>query len=355
MIGWLKDQVWPLIEGTINEWNEDGGSTIAAAMAYYAAFSFFPLVLVLLAILGYMLRFSPEALDIRQQLLDLIALNTSETLARQISDMLDGVRENAGVSGPLGLAGLLIGAMGVFAQLDNAFDHIWDIPSPESAGIIDSIQRILHGRFKAFLMMLGLGLLILVAFIAGMVLSAIQQYTTNLPGGRIGWKIFQILVSIGVYTLVFMLIYTILPRVRIHWRDALPGALLAAIIWEIGRQILAAFVVGTRYRTAYGVVGSFIALMVWIYYASTVLFLGAEFVQVLSRHKEQRRQVELEREHKAEILPAAGLAQTHAASSPSTKAKAAYATGGVLIGVVGALMILPAGLLMALLRLIRRR
>jgi membrane protein len=279
VITWLWKRAWPVLRETVTAWQTDDGSTLAAAVAYYAAFSFFPLLLVLISGLGFVLRGSEMAQEEQRALIDLIAQSTSQGLATQINDILSTVKNQAAVGGPIGLAALLLGAIGIFAQIDTAFDRIWKVPEPNDQGILRIIHRVLVDRLKAFMMLLALGVLVLVSFIVGMVLTAMATFGADLAIAQWGWRFVRILSIVAFNSLLFTAIFTVVPRARIRWRDAFPGGVLTAIVWEIGRQVLALLIIGAKY-SAYGVVGTFVAMMVWVYYASSVLFLGAEFVKV---------------------------------------------------------------------------
>jgi membrane protein len=139
---------------------------------------------------------------------------------------------------------------------------------------------LLH-RLRAFLLLLGLGALIMVLFIAGVTLASVHRYIQEVISisGAV-WQLVETGVTLLLNTGLFCLIYRLLPKVQVHWWEALRGAMLTAVTWELGRLALTSFLVGDKY-SAYGVVGSFIAVMLWIYYASTAVFLGAEYIQVI--------------------------------------------------------------------------
>ena len=304
MIGSLK-RVFSLIQQSFKKYGRDDGPWLAGAMAYYAAFSLVPLVLVLVSILGFLLRFSSGAQDAQHEAIALVARSASPALAALLNQVLSTVQAQAGVSGPFGLIVLLIGAGGIFAALDGAFDRLWNVPAPASGGILAALRLILFQRLAGFLMLLALGGLIVAAFAGGLVISAVGAYADQLPLGRPGWRLAQALLSIGVDTLIFAVIYKVLPKPHVCWQDALAGALFSAFVWEIGRLVLAAVLAGQTF-SAYGVVGAFIALMAWIYYACTIFFIGAELVQVCQS----------ERSAGARIAADAGPAIPGAAATP---------------------------------------
>jgi membrane protein len=287
MFSWLRHQFVPTLRATFHGWSEDDGPLLSAAMAYYAAFSLFPLCLVLIAILGLVTRFWPKAANAKEELLGLIGDNTSLWLADQLQSILNGVETNAGLGGPIGLATLVIAAIGIFMQLEGIFDRIWRQEPPKQRGILAAVKNALFDRLSAFLMLLGVGGLLVVLMLADVVLAGVRPYVVKLPAGNTAWIAFQLLVSLVLNALLFAILYKVLPKTPIGWREALSGGLLVAVIWEIGQFVLVPLVIGQKY-SAYGVVGSFIAVMLWMYYASAVLFLGAEFVQALNRQFQPR-------------------------------------------------------------------
>ncbi|MGA2619577.1 MAG: YihY/virulence factor BrkB family protein [Thermoguttaceae bacterium] len=286
MLGWLTHRAWPVIRRTWRGWQENDGFLLSAAMAYYAALALLPLCLVLIAALGFVLRLWSHAEDAQQQLLAAVAKNAGPWLSEQLEGLLMGVKSQAGRGGPIGAIALLLAAIGVFLQFDAMFDRIWGtgLQAPWK-GWWAYIRSFLYGRLAAFLMLLAVGGLVLALFLANMVLAAIrphletlhlawiQPYLVHLPGGQLAWTALS-------DALLFTIIYKVLPKVRVRWREALPAGTLVAVVWIIGQQVLVSLVIGTGY-TAYGVVGSFIAVMLWLYYASATIFFGAEFVRAM--------------------------------------------------------------------------
>ncbi len=282
MIFWIRERAWPVISDTLRRWNEDDCSLLAAAMAYYAAFSLFPLCLLLISGLGFAMRYSYKAESAQEQLLHAVAQNASPWVADQLGKMLANVAMDAPLNAPLALLGLVVAAIGIFVQFDSILDRIWGTSTSQKRGLRAALRRALIDRLTAFLLLLGLGALLVAIFVLDLTLSGIRAYVIQLPAGKYAWQGVQIGVSLLLNALLFGTLYKVLPRAPVRWREALAGGLLVAVIWRIGLLVLTPFLIGEKY-SAYGVVGSFIAIMIWMYYASAVVFLGAEFVQVLCR------------------------------------------------------------------------
>lgn len=265
-------------------WQEDAGSHLAASVSFFMAVSLFPLLLVLISVTGLLLRFSGWGQNTRQRLLSLLAEQTSPSLAMKLDPVLSNVEQNAAVGGPIGLLMLLIGAIVVFVHFDDAMAHIWNVPKPEGGGILGAVRGILVGRLRAFLMLVGIGIFVILGFVATMTLTAVGQYAgERLPMPEFLWSLLTMAAAVGLNWALFTVIYRFLPKVDVRWGEAGRGALFAAIMWEIGRRLLAAIVIGSRF-SVYGVVGAFIAIMLWTFYAISILFLGAEYIQLFCAH-----------------------------------------------------------------------
>lgn len=278
MITWPKTG-WRHFRQTVKRCKDDDVGMLAASMAYYATFSFFPMLLILVAALGFTMRFSTGVQDAQQELLKLLAQNTSVELAENVEIALAEIRTHAVIGGPLGLIALLLAAIVIFIHFERALDRVWDTRR-RSKGILAALRNTLFRRLRAFLMFLAVGLSVFAVFIAGIVAAASRPLAGNLPGGPLVWNLLAILAGVVLNGLLFTVIYRVLPKVRVRWFDALRGGALAAVLWESSRHLLTLYVVGRTY-SAYGVVGSLIVLMLWVYLASSVLLLGAEYVRVV--------------------------------------------------------------------------
>lgn len=175
---------------------------------------------------------------------------------------------------------LLFASIAVFVHFDDAMDHIWNVPRRGGKGFLASVRGVLVDRLRAFLMLFGVGIFAIAGFVASMSLSAIATYAGDrLPMPAWVWTLLTILAAVFLNWLLFVMVYRIIPKVAVAWPEAARGALFAAIMWEAGRRLLAAFVIGSKFGV-YGVVGAFVAIMLWMFYATTILFLGAEYIQV---------------------------------------------------------------------------
>ncbi len=257
-----------VLRKTWEGWQEDDGFLLSAAMAYYAAFSLFPVCLVLISILGFVLRLSQRADNAQGVLLEQVKLQVGPWVADRLQALLVEVKSNAGQGGRLGAVALLAAAIVVFLQFDYIFGRIFGATRTSSkASLWGYVRTVLYDRLSAFLMLMAVSALLLSLFLANVILTGVRiSVEDKLPGGVVTWGWAQFLFTAVTNTLLFGAIYKFLPKVPIRWRDALAGGLLVAMVWILGQHLLVTFLIGPGY-TAYGVVGSVIAVMICLYYA----------------------------------------------------------------------------------------
>jgi membrane protein len=259
------------------------GPLLAAAIAYYLAFSLFPMMLVLVAILGWAFRFTAPGQKAEKQVLEAISEQVSPSLAEQLSAALGSVEQSAPASGAVGVVMLLVTAIAIFTQIDYAFDRLWENAGATGAGWRQRIVGVVLTRIKAVLMLIGVGAFVLAVMIASLIWQGVRQnLTATVELGPWFDRGVQPLLHVGLNALAFAVVYRFLPKAPIRWGSALSGALLASALWELGRQILAAYVVGDKLPTAYGLIGSFMAIMLWTYYAMLVVLFGAAYTRAVN-------------------------------------------------------------------------
>jgi membrane protein len=266
----------------VEDWLEDDASLLAAAVAYYFAISLFPLLLVLVSVVGFVLQWTEVGQDAQAQVIAAAANQVSPAVAEQLDQVLSTTGKQASISGPVGAALLLVAAMAMFVQLDRAFDLIWDVKSPQAGGIVGAVKRVVFVRLKAFVMLAGVWGLVMLGFVAGLVLTGVDEYAS---GFTPFWSEIRFWMRNGVNLLINVaactLIFRYVPKRDVGWGHALAGAVVAGVGWEVGRLVLASYVIGQQYTSAYGVIGSFLAVMLWCYYVIAILFLGAEYAQAM--------------------------------------------------------------------------
>lgn len=338
-----KTDLLPLLKETGSEFQKDEAGQLGAALAYYAMFSLFPLLLLLVAGLGFVLRYWDEAIDVQQQILAAVSRNFSSQLSDTLAGILAGVKSQAGGATVIGLVTLLIGASGVFQQLDQSFNKIWNVPKPTApSSIVKTIVKTLRTRLFSFGMVLAVGFLLLVSMALTGISQALLQGFSSLPvvGGAAGFML-GLVISLLLNTLVFALLFKFLPDTTVRWGDVWMGALATAVLWELAKYLLAWYIGrSAQSYSAYGAVGTVLVLMVWIYFSSQILFLGAEFTEVYARRHGSRSTkpaVQPAAEH-AEAAGPPAQAPVPAASPASIKTVAVASGAGLAVGVLGSLI-----------------
>jgi membrane protein len=281
----IKKEIVSLLKETWEEFQNDEAERRGAALAYYAMFSIFPLILLLLASLGFVLRYWDAAIDVQQEVLSTVAQHFSPQLGETLGQILIVLRDKAGPATGIGLVTLLIGASGVFHQMDQSLRKIWRVPQEKQpSGALRVVLGLVKDRVMSFGMVLALGLLLLISLALTGITQALLGALSHLPlvGGAAGFLV-GFIVTLCLNTLIFALLFKYIPGARVRWRDIIPGALATALLWEMGKRALALYLQHSSYVNAYGAVGAAMALMVWVYFSSQILFFGAEFTEVYSR------------------------------------------------------------------------
>jgi len=266
-----------LIKTSFKEWKEDNASRLAAALAYYTIFSISPLLIIALAIAG---QFIDQSV-VRDQLMTQISGLVGQQGADIISTMLQNAhRPTTGLLASIfGIVTLLMGASGFFGELQGALNTIWEVTPKPNRGIWGTIKD----RFFSFTMVLGLSFLLLVSLVISTALSALNNYITgNVASASILLGVVNFAISFGVVALIFALIFKFIPDVEIAWRDVWFGSVVTALLFMVGKTAIGIYLGTSSVASSYGVAGSLVVLLLWIYYSAQILFLGAEFTQVFA-------------------------------------------------------------------------
>jgi len=271
-----RTDVWPLLKDTaIQFWNHKG-PRLGAALAFYIALSLSPLLLVVVAIAGAV--YGDEAA--RGQLAHQIEDTVGTEGAKAIESMLASTRSQG--KGTLmtivGVATLLLGATGLFAQLQEALDTIWDVQPTQVRG---GIWATIKDRFISFSVVCGLALLLLVSLVASAAITAVNTWMADrVDIGGWGLQVANQVLSFLLSAVLFAVIFKVLPHARPAWSDVWVGALLTAALFTLGKYLIGLYLAQAAPGSAYGAAGSFVVLLIWIYYSTQILLFGAEFTHV---------------------------------------------------------------------------
>lgn len=272
--------VWNVVKETAKDWSDDDAPTLAAALAYYALLSLAPLLVISIGVAGWVL--GPEAArgGVAGQLSGIVGGEAAQGIQAVVASAQEPKR---GIIGTVvGIVTLLVGASGVFGQLQTSLNAIWEVKPKADRGLMGQLKD----RFFSFTMVLGVAFLLLVSLVLSSLLSSFGSVLADsLPGGSVLWQVINAALSFAVVTLLFALIFKVIPDAKVDWRDVWLGAAVTALLFTIGKQLLALYLGRAAVGSAYGAAGSLIALVVWVYYATQILFVGAEFTQVHARHR----------------------------------------------------------------------
>ncbi len=268
-----------LVKETFTEWNQDRVPLLAAALAYYTAFSLAPLIIIVVVIMGVVFSES----EVQNQMIDQVDSLVGSDAAGVLDSMVENMAasDQGFLSSLFGFGALLVGALGIFNNLQTTLDIIWDVDHVKREG---GVRRFVKDKLLSFGMILIIGLLLLVSLVLSTVLSFMHGYLIDiLAGYTILLRLGNELVAFAITTLLFMTIYKILPHAEIQWRDVWIGAAVTALLFTLGRVGLSLYLSNSAPASAYGAAGSFVLILLWVYYSAQIILLGAEFTQVFAR------------------------------------------------------------------------
>ncbi len=276
---------WNLARQSVLAWIDDYAPSMGAAIAYYTVFSIAPLLVIVIAIAGF--AFGQDAVrgEIAAQLAGLIGPEGAQSiqgLVESASKPAEGILATI-----LGISILGIGATTVFAELQSALDRIWRVPAPPNES---GIWRLLRTRLFSFGMVLGLGFLLVVSLVASTALAALGSWWGSSFGGwKIMLEVVNFAVSFAFITVVFAMIYKIMPRATIAWGDVWVGAIVTALLFQFGKFLIGLYIGRAALSSGFGAAGSLVVLLVWVYYSAQIFLLGAEFTWVYATEHGSRR------------------------------------------------------------------
>ncbi|MFD2255677.1 YihY/virulence factor BrkB family protein [Luteolibacter algae] len=272
-----------LLKETFKEFQKDNAMRLSAALAYYSVFSLAPLLIISISIAGAIFGEDAARGAIEFQLTDAIGQES----ARAVQEMIQNAhQDDKGIFMTIiGVLILLVSASGVFAQLKDAMNTVWDLKVKPGTGV----KVMVKSRLLALSMVLVIGFLLLISLILSTVTATLISWVGKaLPIPGFVFQTVSLLVSVGMVTVLFAMIFKILPDADVQWRDVWSGAFLTAVLFSIGKMVLALYLGRQEAASTYGAAGALILLLSWVYYSANILLLGAEFTQVYARRRGRR-------------------------------------------------------------------
>jgi membrane protein len=271
--------IWKLLKTTYQNWLEDNVPRLGAALSYYTIFALPPLFVIVIFIASLCLDERAVRSGLLEEVGGLIGKKGS-----------DAIQSALGASNPhvtglfasvVAIGTLILTATGLFIELQNDLNAIWGVEEKPGQGI----WGFLKNRLLSFAMVVVIGFLLLVSLVVSAALAAVGKYfSAMVPGLNVFWTIVNAVVSFGVITVLFAMIFKVLPDVKIAWRDVWIGAGLTSLLFTAGKSLLGLYLGRNSTVTTYGAAGSLVLLLLWVYYSAQILFLGAEFTRAFANH-----------------------------------------------------------------------
>lgn len=290
--------VWGMMKQTASSWDKLNAPRLGAALAFYTVLSVAPLLVVSIGIAGMIFGQEAARAHIAEQVRTLVGpeggravLALLENAARPAASLTATV---------IGFLTLLFGASGVFGELRDSLNAVWGVQTNSASGLMSIIKQ----RFISFAMVLGVGFLLLVSLVLSALISAIGKFFQDrFPIPETALQFGTMLVSFVAVTILFALLYKVVPEVHIEWKDVAIGAAVTSLLFSIGKTLIGLYIGKAGVGSAYGAAGSVVVFIVWVYYSAQIFFLGAQFTRVYSERHGSRAQRWAERHARRHHLP----------------------------------------------------
>lgn len=270
----LKD-FWEVVKNTFKGFSDDKVTKLSGSLAYYTVFSMAPLMIVIISLAGFFLGQEAAEGKVYGQLASFVGHDTAAQLQEMIKNAsLAGKSKLAAI---IGGASLLIGATTVFAEIQDSINIIWGLKPKPKKGWLKMIQN----RFLSFSLIISLGFLLLVSLgISTMIEALSKALEAHFPDVTVlVFYIINLLLTLTIISFIFAVIFKVLPDAKVKWRDVVTGAIVTAILFMIGKFAISFYISKSNVGSTYGAAGSLVVLLLWVYYSSLILYIGAEFTK----------------------------------------------------------------------------
>lgn len=288
---WRAAEVFGIFRQSVEAWFDHNASSLGAALAFYTLFSVAPILIIAVAITGYVFGADHAETEVLSQLRSLIG----DSGATAVRGLLASAHysDKRGFAAAAGVITLIVGATSVFGELQNALDRIWHTRRrPREAGW----WRLIRGRVLSVGMVLGVGFLLLVSLVVSAALAALGGWLgRSLPALEVILPVLDLVLSFGMTVLLFAMIYKYVPREAIPWGDVWVGATVTALLFTFGKSLIGIYLGRSSFNSAYGAAGSLVVLLLWIYYSAQIFLLGAEFTRAFAYRRGSRSTMERSR------------------------------------------------------------
>ena len=267
-------ELWTLLKAAVRGWFDDGAASMGAALAFYTLFSMAPLLLLIVALAGFVIGTDVAREHLVNQLTTLLGdkgAGAVLSVMEAAADRTEGV-----VAAVVSLATLVLGATTIFGELRRDLDIIWRHQAATGGGL----KSVVRARASAIGMVLSIGFLLLVSLILSAAVSAFGSlWGGGFPGAGLVLRVLEFLGSFAVITGLFAMIYKILPSARIEWKDVWIGAAFTSLLFWIGKFLIGLYLGKSAVASPFGAAGTIVVVIVWVYYSAQIFLLGAEFTR----------------------------------------------------------------------------
>lgn len=268
--------LWPMIKQTYKYWNADGPWRLSAVVAYYAILSLPGLLIILINAVGAIWGQEIVQGHLHGEISSALGPDAADSIQGMLADT-SGEKKSI-IANIIGIAALVFGATGVFYQLQVSLNKVWELESDPKGGI----KKMLFDRARSFGVILVIGFLLTISFVISAGIALLNDFISNLlpDGSTTIALIIDVIVNIGILTILFGLIFKYLPDAKIRWKTVWIGSIITAILFVLGKYLLGLYFGQTDPGSTYGAAGSVILVLLWVSYSSLILFFGAEFTYV---------------------------------------------------------------------------
>ncbi|MEZ5707564.1 MAG: YihY/virulence factor BrkB family protein [Burkholderiaceae bacterium] len=275
---------WAMCKAAVQGWVDDRAASMGAALSYYTFFSMAPLLLVVISVAGLVLGRDAAQGHLMDELVGLFGRQAAASIQAMVASASEPAESWWGTL--VGLGAMLVGATTVFAELQGALDRIWQAPNrPTGSGL----WGLLRARVLSFGLILGLAFLLMVSLVVGAVVTGLGRWWGSVLGSW-EWVVQGLNFAFGflITSTIFAMIYKLMPRAHVQWKDVWVGALVTSALFSVGKFLIGLYLGASGVASAYGAAGSLAVVLIWVYYSAQVFLMGAEFTWVYARARGSR-------------------------------------------------------------------
>jgi len=271
----IRHESVSIIKSVANSWSEDKISLLAASLAYYTMFSIAPLLIISIAVAGFIFGKDASRGNIFQAIQGLVGTQGAAAIQTMVQSA-SAAKHTGVIAAIIGFITLALGASGVFLQLQDALNSIWHVMQDPKRGWASTIRQ----RLLSFAMVGAIAFLLLVSLLISAAIAAAGHFVSEkIPGGESIWHLAQFGLTFLITTLLFAMVFKILPDAKIKWKATWLGSAVTSFLFSLGKTIIGLYLGKSAFASAYGAAGSLVIVLVWLYYSAIIFFVGAEFTK----------------------------------------------------------------------------